>query len=469
MSKVRLPQALLFVSALLIIFTGCKKDDGYDIASFELTGETSIHFEYGQEKVIGFESNHIQKFGDPEKPDGWLCTIDKSKSQITITAPAEPATKLNGEIEIKATTNTGSELELTITVAIMPAKDLGDPANCYIVSKPDQRYKFDARRKGNQSSGLAPVDVKLVWTTVKDAISNITLEDGFVYFATDDTQSLVEANALIAALDKDENIIWSWHIWCVDYDPASETVMSRNLGAFKSSNASAEDAFASCGLYYQWGRKDPFVGSVAWNSTRQQAIYASNTSTRSFSLSYVASSSSEGTIEYATANPTHFIVGVEKSKYDWLYASRNNGLWTTADGKKTEYDPCPAGWKVASPSIWASFTTTGHASSVESEFKVENQYEAGEWYGWEFTDGGYYPAAGRRSFSKTEDNFSNATTGDPVGFYWANTNSDVNGAFLSFKKDYVNPDSTNPTKDDEFVDNAYGARAGGFPLRCVKE
>jgi len=65
------------------------------------------------------------------------------------------------------------------------------------------------------------------------------------------------------------------------------------------------------------------------------------TTTKGTSISLVSSESVDATVDYAIAHPDVFIT-TTKSSGDWL-ASPDNTLWAPV---KTEYDPCPAGWKV---------------------------------------------------------------------------------------------------------------------------
>lgn len=94
-------------------------------------------------------------------------------------------------------------------------------------------------------------------------------------------------NALIAGYNKNGDIVWSWHIWVADHDPANVSsaavyttygwdekgiytnarvpgyaIMRCNLGAFRNepdpSNPRGITKFDTYGLLYQWGRKDPF-------------------------------------------------------------------------------------------------------------------------------------------------------------------------------------------------------------------
>jgi hypothetical protein len=146
--------------------------------------------------------------------------------------------------------------------------------------------------------------------------------------------------------------LWSWHIWFTDkpaehvYKNNAGTLMDRNLGA---TSATPGDVGA-LGLLYQWGRKDPFIGSSSIKSSVKAATTAEWTA--------VDCDNTTGTLEYATANPTTFIMG-DRSYHktesgssiiteDWLKTS-NDYLW---DSSKTIYDPCPVGWKVPDGYFW---------------------------------------------------------------------------------------------------------------------
>ena len=229
-------------------------------------------------------------------------------------------------------------------------------ANSYIVSK-SGTYKFSTV-KGNSSESVGAVSsAEVLWESfgtdvtpkVGDLVKNISYKNGEVTFQTADT--FKEGNAVIAAKDASGNILWSWHIWLTDqpeeqvYYNNAGTMMDRNLGA---TSATPGDVGA-LGLLYQWGRKDPFLGSSSISS------YHIANSTITWP-SAVESSSATGTVDYAILNPTTFVTVSSSSEDDWHYTSRDNTLWTTSDKTKSIYDPCPAGWRVpdgGSNGVWS--------------------------------------------------------------------------------------------------------------------
>lgn len=241
------------------------------------------------------------------------------------------------------------------------------PANCYIVSAPGV-YKFPAL-KGNSDEVAGNIfGAELLWETYNNAetvtansvIAAVDYDNDYVYFKT--PESLKPGNALIAAKNDQDKIMWSWHIWI----PASEIktvatealcgspMMDRNLGALVPTldGAGGVPTVESYGLMYQWGRKDPFLGPKRVDSG-SPALVAEGQSAATLgggaALSYAE----------AVANPTVFI---NVSGGDWLSGSAER--WAK---NKTVNDPCPAGYQIAygdkgsSPEypIWNSSDLTG--------------------------------------------------------------------------------------------------------------
>ena len=218
-------------------------------------------------------------------------------------------------------------------------------ANCYIVSSAGN-YSFRAV-KGNSSVSVGAVACAVVlWESfgtssspsVGDLISSVSYEDGYIRFRTAET--FKEGNAVIAAKDVEGNILWSWHIWMTDVPEGQEyyndagVMMDRNLGA----TSSVPGDVGALGLFYQWGRKDPFLGSASIYGN----VEAKSTVTWPSS---VKSDSNTSTIEYVISNPMTFICG--NGGNDWTSASmRPDALWTTSETTKSIYDPCPVGWRV---------------------------------------------------------------------------------------------------------------------------
>ena len=214
----------------------------------------------------------------------------------------------------------------------------GTTANCYIVPA-SGAYKFKMT-KGNSSEPVGNVaSVRVLWESFGTAVSPKPFElisaagmDG-EYALFEVPQDYKEGNAVIAAYDAAGTILWSWHIWLtsaqmteITYANGAGIMLDRNLGAL---SATPNDAKA-LGLFYQWGRKDPFLGS----SSISHASYARSTRY----LKETANTPETATLSYALENPHKFILA--NNEGNWL-ASKDNSLWSSV---KTIYDPCPVGW-----------------------------------------------------------------------------------------------------------------------------
>ena len=261
------------------------------------------------------------------------------------------------------------------TPDISPAIDLSTKAsaNCYIVSEAGF-YKFKTVKGNSAESVGAVASVSVLWETFGtseapvpgDLIKETLYKDGYIAFNTAD--AFKEGNAVIAAKDAAGNVLWSWHIWLTDQPKGQEyfnnagTMMDRNLGA---TSATPGDVGA-LGLLYQWGRKDPFLGS----SSISESVLAKSTIDWPSS---VQSDSSCGTIEYSIANPTTFI-NENKINYDWCYADtqvNDNTRWTESSSAKSIYDPCPAGWRIPDggvDGVWAkAYPSAGYIENYQCD------------------------------------------------------------------------------------------------------
>jgi uncharacterized protein (TIGR02145 family) len=226
--------------------------------------------------------------------------------------------------------------------------------------------------------------------------------------------------------------------------------MDRNLGA---TSATPGDVRA-LGLLYQWGRKDPFLGSSSISSN----VVAESTITWP---SYVSSSPETGTISYATENPTTFITyyyewNTSHVNYDWYYTGTSQtGPNRWRNDEKTNYDPCPPGWKVpkgGESGLWStaikstltndrfsySFDKVNFGMNLSGKFSQESNV--------------WYPASGYRSYSDGSLKYVSES-----GFYWSSSSGTYDADLLSIHDDGdVWPETSN-----------YCAVARS--VRCVKE
>ncbi len=233
----------------------------------------------------------------------------------------------------------------------------GERSNCYIVTEGGY-YRFTAQRvdKTNVFSGIKPYTdgyrADWLWqSTTEPKVSEVGIgNSGNINFKVEPAS---ECNATIALKDPDGKIVWSWHIWCTTSDPLTPHSYSRNNSWCLASRNVGSLSDTDAGLYYQWGRKDPFPAD-RYAVTRNAGVAFGN-------IANTIQEVENGTIAYSIANPTRFITG-NKDGYCWVSnadevaAIQNLWFTGTAHGSKTNYDPCPPGYQVPTLDgyIWAT-------------------------------------------------------------------------------------------------------------------
>ena len=332
-------------------------------------------------------------------------------------------------------------------------------ANSYIVSAAGD-YKFRATHKGNSTSSTVETinSAVVLWESfgtatapsVGDLVKNVAYSDGYITF----TATAKEGNAVIAAKDASNKILWSWHIWLTDqpaehmYANSAGTMMDRNLGA---TSATPGDVGA-LGLLYQWGRKDPFLGS---SSTSSSTVALSTITWPS----PVQVSTLPVDATYHIANPTTFITSNNsRQNYDWFFTSSSeyhNDRWPDSGSPKSIYDPCPAGWRVpdgGENGIWAK----AHGSSTNYNSTYDSTKRGFDFSG-DFGESSpiWYPLQGQRGYDNGNLNYVGL-----YGRYWS-CSSPTGSPRAYILYTWYSGGTVNPMADTD--------RANGLPVRCCKE
>jgi hypothetical protein len=213
-------------------------------------------------------------------------------------------------------------------------------SNCYMV-KPNSMIRIPIQRANESDLGTQISDVtssgwtaEVLWQTADGlvTVSNTAADRTNGIFRV--SAGATVGNAVVAVRNAGGTILWSWHIWVSDYDPSTTTMtyngstwMDRNLGA--TTNGTSATAY---GLYYQWGRKDPFPGGTNGTSTFLTTYGNYKPAIGSGAAPLLTSVQAPTVFRYNTVPP-----------YDWL-SVQNDLLWNK--NGKTVYDPCPIGWRV---------------------------------------------------------------------------------------------------------------------------
>ena len=312
-------------------------------------------------------------------------------------------------------------------------------ANCYLV-KAAGNYKFKAVQ-GNSDATVGNVKkTEVLWESfgtdvapnVGDLVTGVGYKNGYVYFSTPEVFG--NGNASIAVRNSKDVILWSWHIWCSEegwndhvYANNAGTMMDRNLGA---TSATPGD-IGAFGLLYQWGRKDPFMGTCAKSGTS----FVASTGNWNVALS-------SNKMDFAEENPMTFATG-------WYGGSVPGEGWHTSESEKGLYDPCPVGYRVPDGGENGFWSTANVKSTGDSTNR--GMY-------WTLADGettAWYPAVGYRSVDSGSLNYVGEN-----GFCWSAS---------------PYPSNTSNACSLYFHYNGNVSPAGnyhrgyGYSVRCVKE
>ena len=333
-------------------FYGNKKETvGYGVYQVKITPQEQLFTQYVNDPVLSLDvpftagENTVYVPAGLKFEAGYTIKFKKGTGYVNILKTHEEETVAPGTVLEMG--NITAEIEDYTDPFSADVKDLDTDgnANCYVITAPGS-YKFKAVY-GNQTNNyiMDIEDATVLWETWNDAgevekgsvIVSADYAEDYMIIKTPDT--LRPGNAVVAALDGEGKILWSWHLWIpataiqtAEYGGImGKALMDRNLGALVVTEATASPVDPlSYGLVYPWGRKDPFTNS---------STALANTLATWVGMDDVVA---DGMIslEESIANP-RLLGHVDNG--NWLLVD-DETLWD--DMTKTIYDPCPAGYRV---------------------------------------------------------------------------------------------------------------------------
>lgn len=191
------------------------------------------------------------------------------------------------------------------------------------------------------------------------------------------------------------------------------------------------------GKLYQWGRKYGQGYSLEYDATAP--------SEEAGTLVEGPVKISEGQLE---ANADKFYMSTS-DPYDWALF-QNDKLWndgTEDEPKKTDYDPCPDGWRV--PTYKELSALANEYSSWTSSNGMNGRWFSGEYTYQKYAPQVFFPAAGSRIY------FGVAGKRGDNGEYWYSKSGGFSASDLYFGSDLMGMSSA--------------FRACGCSVRCVQE
>lgn len=431
---------------------GARKETlGYEFLQAKLTDKEQLFKQYLGKSIISLDGEidgNTVSIWMPEgvSMDGFNIKFKKDGQYIAICKYKDPVEIVRGQAtDLGDITGMVDNYDDPFSADIRDLDTEGN-ANCYMITEAG-KYKFKAV-KGNDATAFIDgiAEAAVLWETWNNAeevtpgsvIPEVTFAEDYMIVHTPAT--LKPGNAVIAAINNDGAIVWSWHIWV----PANEVqtvggvfntdMMDRNLGALIVAEATSSPlAPESFGMMYQWGRKDPF--------TAGQAVKSEDPATWSGADEVLAPG--QISLEESIANPR--LLG-HINNGDW-YNDIDNARWI--DDYKTIYDPCPPGYRVPSS---ASNNFWGDLSAAAG-------FEADKTNGWmKFGNPAVvFPLCGYRD-DYSVDAIAHAYD---RGLYWSASSSTDEA-----KPGYGRGEDARPGSSISFKETP---KARGGMVRCVKE
>ena len=310
----------------------------------------------------------------------------------------------------------------------------------------------------NKGMGIAVKSAKLLWQDAQGLITAVGIDGDYLTLTVGKNATTQEGNALVAAKDADDNIVWSWHIWVTKQTFNNLTEIAAEVTSTTPSTSynyqltpvnlgwvgdATSGATGYC-TFYQWGRKDAFIPSTGTANTNHTVYNISNNDVTSTAFSHtdVTDVTIGGNIQYPTVHYRNTSTGspCDTKYYNMWDAQQTSNTNAAAATVKTVYDPCPPGFCVP---------TIGLYNYIKSQ--TEYAFNNGCTY-----NGVFFPASGYRNYS--DDGLSSVGTN---GYYWSATPSSSTSVSGTLVRIFYFG-SNNWAQGDS-------RRTSGYPVRAVAE
>ena len=282
-----------------------------------------------------------------------------------------------------------------------------------------------------KNNGITVTQAELLWQDADGLVTAVGIDGDYLTLTVGTDADTQEGNAVIAAKDAEGTIVWSWHIWVTKQTFADLVTVSTGSHDYQVTPVNlgwvGDVVSQGTNTFYQWGRKDPFIGTGnVTQVTSQTATIADNIKNPA---TFYNVNNKPSTAEYY-------------NMWDAQLTSSSNDIATAT--KKTVYDPSPAGFCVP---------TIGLYSFIKNNASTTN-------FAWDGVNKG-----------------RNLTSVDPHVFFPASGCRNGSSGNLAQVGTFVNYWSATPNSGDGrtfyFASVSWGlssfSRAMGCPVRAVAE
>ena len=300
-----------------------------------------------------------------------------------------------------------------------------EPANCYLIKRAGT-YKFPVNIKGNgnnkfleNSADPAPVyefsvpsinvsEIKGIDVTVisqknrdgeyelSQTLTDVALNGEYMTFTV--PEDFIAGNIHIGVYPNETcqrgTCLWSWHIWVnsdvedVDTgkwhdDFGRVSLLNVNLGSLQTADELTTSAGNNSGLYYQWGRKDPFpsgntlpsdytIDEACDNTTQHRVAISKSIQYPKVFYSGVEDGSAVRSWCNGTVKSGAFFNEAASDLWGGVRASIDDPAKASNVMEKSMFDPCPPGYHVITA---FGFKTVGYNTyTKQNNLVFEDSY-----------------------------------------------------------------------------------------------
>jgi hypothetical protein len=344
----------------------------------------------------------------------------------------------------------------------------------------------------DKGMGITVNSAELLWQDAPGIVTAVDIEGDYLTLTVGKNATEQEGNAVVA-VKAGSTIVWSWHIWLTRQTFAAADLTTVATGSHNYHLTPVNVGWVGTPFgkgyspYYQWGRKDAFIpagitvvdmeqpeetptntGSDSGSSsggqvhvtvdvtlepigtihyTNNHSVYAINgTAVTGFTLD----NNTKATIADNIKAPTTFRYKADNTYFNMWNAQTGSSQNVSTATVKTVYDPCPPGFCVPTDNLYNYVVSADNKSN----------------FGWNDDRKGFilktsddkkvlFPALGKREDAEKAEEV------DIDGYYWSATGFQDSSKGKTAKALYIHRDNTR--------NNSSLTRVNGHPVRAVAE
>lgn len=365
---------------------------------------------------------------------GFTLTVTDTEEKITTVKTDRTNTVLRSSILVMPPFKLGE-------VPSDPDQDDEIPVSTVKINEAGSHLVFAPGGQFTFTAAMTPVDVPaeyLTWTSSDASIASIDPSTGVMTAIGGGTTTITAEAGGVKATATIEVLVTT-AVPTADYIDEYGINHGKGIAIMETVwapvNCGYNEANYPYGKLYQWGRKY----GQGYSGTYGDVTVPTKTA------GPISRKSGE------SADNANVFYTVSASPYDWL-APQEGDLWndgTEGIPVKTQYDPCPDGWRVPTYAELDALSDYYVYNSTNSAGQKGNKFY-GRYRQQDDAPSVFFPYAGYRNYS------GNAYDREGYGYYWSSRPYGTNAGYLYFNS-------------SGYIGMYYDSRAYGYSVRCVQE